>query len=232
METLTISAPATSQQREWLQTIRERYNNVPECVVPYEHTKRLFDIVVSSTLLFLLFPLFLILSMLVSLSSPGPVFYKSIRMGLHGRPFEFLKFRSMMVDSDTLVLNLKSANEKEGPIFKIRKDPRTTKIGRWMRKFSLDELPQLWNVFLGEMSLVGPRPPLPQEVVEYPERYLARLTVQPGITCYWQISGRSDLTFEEWMELDLKYIKDMNFWTDFKILCKTPLAVITGKGAY
>ncbi|KAA0237322.1 MAG: sugar transferase, partial [Armatimonadetes bacterium] len=168
----------------------------------------------------------------VKLTSKGPVIYKSTRVGLGGRHFQFLKFRSMYVDADRRQAELLAQNEKDGPIFKMKNDPRITPIGRALRRYSLDELPQLWNVFVGEMSLVGPRPPLPREVEQYTEDCLERLSVKPGITCYWQIMGRSDLSFEEWMELDKRYLREMGVWTDLKILLLTPIAVFRGDGAY
>jgi lipopolysaccharide/colanic/teichoic acid biosynthesis glycosyltransferase len=198
----------------------------------YRLVKRALDVVVSGTMLLLLFPLFALVGVLVFLTSPGPICYESTRIGLCGRPFRFLKFRSMRRNADRIRENLEEANEKDGPIFKMRRDPRITPIGRILRKFSIDELPQLIHVLKGEMTLVGPRPPLPSEVLQYEEEWLGRLSVKPGLTCFWQIQGRSDLSFEEWMELDLKYVRERNLWLDLKILAKTPAAVLFGKGAY
>lgn len=200
--------------------------------VRYAFAKRVADIFVSFSLLLLLLPLFIVLSIAVKLSGPGPVFYKSTRIGLCGRPFTFIKFRSMRTDADKQLQELAQQNEKDGPIFKMKSDPRITKIGAFLRKYSLDELPQLWSVFTGEMSIVGPRPPIPREVAQYDDYAIQRLTVKPGITCYWQIMGRSRLSFEEWMDLDHKYLRDMSFWTDCMILIKTPIAVVKGDGAY
>jgi len=200
--------------------------------VRYAFVKRVADIVVSFILLLLLLPLFIVLAIAVKLSGPGPVFYKSTRIGLCGKPFTFIKFRSMRTDADKLLQELAQHNEKDGPIFKMKSDPRITKIGAFLRKYSLDELPQLWSVFTGDMSIVGPRPPIPREVAQYDDYAIQRLTVKPGITCYWQIMGRSRLSFEEWMDLDHKYLKEMSFWTDCMILIKTPLAVLKGDGAY
>jgi lipopolysaccharide/colanic/teichoic acid biosynthesis glycosyltransferase len=138
----------------------------------------------------------------------------------------------MYVDADRRLAELRGVNEKDGPIFKMKNDPRITPVGRFLRKFSLDELPQLFNVWRGDMSLVGPRPPIPHEVEQYDEYCLERLGVRPGLTCYWQIMGRSNLSFTEWMELDHRYLREMNLWTDLKILLKTPLAVLRGDGAY
>ena len=160
------------------------------------------------------------------------MFYKGERVGLGGKTFTFIKFRSMYVEADKLLAELAKNNEKDGPIFKMRRDPRVTPVGRFLRKYSLDELPQFLHVLTGEMSLVGPRPPLPREVVQYDEECMVRLSVKPGITCYWQVMGRSSLSFQEWMELDRKYVREMSFWTDLSILAKTPMAVLRGLGAY
>lgn len=200
--------------------------------VPYAIAKRALDVFGSFVLLSLLLPVFAVLAAAIKLTSPGPVFYRSTRVGLCGRPFTFIKFRSMRPDADRLIENLKDENEKDGPIFKMKNDPRVTPIGRFIRRYSLDELPQLWSVFVGDMSLVGPRPPIPREVAQYDECCAQRLRVKPGITCYWQVMGRSHLSFQEWMELDQKYIRDMSFWTDLRILIKTPLAVLRGDGAF
>lgn len=200
--------------------------------VPYAWAKRLFDIVFSLFLLLIFAPLFVILALIVKLTSSGPVFYKSTRIGICGEKFAFIKFRSMRTDADKMLAQLQSANEKDGPIFKMKNDPRITSVGAFLRKYSLDELPQLMSVLTGEMSMVGPRPPLPSEVEQYDELTMQRLTVKPGITCYWQIMGRSSLTFDQWMELDRRYIKEMSFWKDLAIVAKTPLSVIRGDGAY
>ncbi|HVL37883.1 MAG TPA: exopolysaccharide biosynthesis polyprenyl glycosylphosphotransferase [Fimbriimonadaceae bacterium] len=200
--------------------------------VPYAPFKRFLDIVGSVILLVLLLPVYLLIALSVRLTSKGPVFYKCDRVGLGGRVFKFVKFRSMYVDADERLGALMQQNEKDGPIFKMKRDPRITPVGRFLRKYSLDELPQLVNVFKGEMSLVGPRPPLPREVEQYDDYAMQRLSVKPGISCYWQIMGRSDLSFQEWMDLDHRYIREMSFWTDLMILLKTPLAVLRGRGAY
>lgn len=201
--------------------------------VTYAKRKRILDIIGSFVLLVLFFPLFLIIAVLVKATSPGPIFYRSTRIGLCGKKFAFIKFRSMRPDADKHLESLKQHNEKDGPIFKMKEDPRITPVGRILRKYSLDELPQIWSVFIGDMSLVGPRPPLPREVEQYDEHALRRLTVKPGITCYWQIMGRSSLSFAEWIELDNRYIDDMSLWTDLKIMFKTPKAVLfPSDGAY
>lgn len=205
---------------------------IPRRPVSYRVWKRGFDLAVATMLLTLFLPLFVVLSLLVKFSSRGPVFYASTRVGRCGKHFRFLKFRTMYQDADKRLAELMCANEKDGPIFKMKNDPRITPVGRFLRKYSLDELPQLIHVFRGEMSMVGPRPPVPREVEQYDDIARERLTIKPGLTCYWQIQGRSNLTFEEWMALDHKYMQEMSFWTDVKILMQTPRAVLRGEGAY
>lgn len=200
--------------------------------VPYAFWKRVLDMVGSAGLIALLSPVFLIIAVLVKTTSRGPVIYRQVRVGREGCEFVFYKFRSMYEDADRRLQEVLDKNEKAGPIFKIRNDPRVTPVGRFLRKYSLDELPQLFNVLKGDMSLVGPRPPLPREVEQYDDRALQRLSVLPGITCLWQICGRSDTSFEDWLELDSLYVENMSFWLDLKILMKTPLSVIRGDGAY
>ncbi len=201
-------------------------------VITYRKRKRLLDIFGSLLLLVLFAPLMLVISALVKLTSSGPVFYTAKRVGRMGRVFDFYKFRSMYVDADERLKDVLSSNEKDGPIFKMQNDPRMTRVGRFLRHTSMDELPQLINVFRGDMSLVGPRPPLTHEVEKYDDYAMERLAVRPGMTCYWQIMGRSNLSFEEWMRLDHKYLEDMSVVTDLKILLKTPIAVLKGDGAY
>lgn len=215
-----------------LEQARIRPEVIPDRRCEYAKRKRGLDILGSGILIAIFSPLYLILMGLVKFTSRGPVFYAQTRVGKGGKCFRFVKFRSMYVDAEQRLAGLKGQNEKGGPIFKMKNDPRITPVGRFLRKFSLDELPQLFHVFTGKMSLVGPRPPLPHEVEEYSEFHLQRLSVKPGITCYWQIMGRSDLTFDEWMELDHRYLLEMSVWTDLKILAKTPIAVLKGKGAY
>jgi lipopolysaccharide/colanic/teichoic acid biosynthesis glycosyltransferase len=202
------------------------------CHVRYAWAKRTFDLVLASIALLVLFPFICLIALAVKLTSKGPVFYKSERIGYCGKPFMFLKFRSMYPDADRRLAELMEDNEKDGPIFKISNDPRITPFGKFMRRYSLDELPQLVHVFRGEMSMVGPRPPLRREVEQYGPEQLCRLSVKPGLTCYWQIMGRSRLSFDEWMALDRQYIDRMSFWTDLAILVKTPIAVLRGFGAY
>lgn len=201
-------------------------------VIRYRRRKRILDFLGALTLLIILFPLMLTIALLVMLTSKGPVFYVSKRVGLCGKIFPFYKFRSMYVDADKRKAELSDQNEKDGPIFKMKDDPRITKVGKFLRKYSLDELPQFLNVLVGDMSLVGPRPPLPHEVNSYDAYAAERLSVRPGLTCYWQIMGRSDLSFEEWMRLDHKYMQEMSLWVDLKILLLTPWAILRGDGAY
>lgn len=198
----------------------------------YRIARRVLDIVVATFILTLLFPLFLVIALAIRLTSKGPILYRSWRVGLGGKPFLFLKFRTMVNEAERLKLHLSDLNHHDGPIFKSKVDPRITGVGRILRKLSLDEFPQFIHVLLGQMTLVGPRPHLPSEVVQYDELSLQRLSVKPGLTCYWQIRGRSNIGFEEWVKLDLQYIEEMNIITDFKLLLKTPIAVLRGEGAY
>ncbi len=197
----------------------------------YTVMKRALDIGVSALFLVLFCWLYVLIALLVKLTSHGPILYVQTRVGAGGRHFPFLKFRSMVKDADDMKAEIEHLNEADGPVFKIKNDPRVTPIGRVLRKFSLDELPQFVNVLLGHMSLVGPRPPLPTEVEKYGEREWRRLTVRPGITCLWQINGRSEVSFDEWMEMDLDYIRRRSLWLDLCILIKTIPAVIACRGA-
>ena len=194
--------------------------------------KRMLDLVGALIALVLSGPLVLLAALAIKLESRGPVFYRSTRVGRGGRPFTFYKLRSMVNGADRHRHHLSHLNECDGPVFKISRDPRVTMVGRFLRTTSLDELPQLWNVLRGEMSLVGPRPPLPDEVSHYQPWQLRRLDVRPGITCLWQISGRSRIGFEEWMRLDLEYINRQSFPLDFQILLRTIPAVLSREGAY
>jgi exopolysaccharide biosynthesis polyprenyl glycosylphosphotransferase len=196
------------------------------------YVKRPADAFASGLGLVLLSPVFLVLSLLVKLDSRGPVFFKQMRVGKDGREFEFYKFRSMVQDAEQLKNELMHLNELEGPVFKISNDPRITPIGRFLRRTSLDELPQLFNVLRGDMSLVGPRPPLPAEVANYESWQRQKLSVLPGITCLWQISGRNHIGFTEWMRLDIEYIRRQSFGVDLRILLRTLPAVLLRKGAY
>ena len=195
--------------------------------------KRLLDIVASAVLLVLLSPLFLAVAIAIRLEDPGPILFKQKRVGRWGTLFTMWKFRSMFTDAEERKRELMAQNEMEGGVlFKMKDDPRITKVGRIIRKTSIDELPQLWNVFKGEMSLVGPRPPVTQEVDQYSLSDRRRLEVIPGITCIWQVSGRSDIPFDQQVELDVQYIESQSFWNDIKILLKTVPALLFGTGAY
>lgn len=200
--------------------------------VLYAAVKRFIDITLSLISLAVLLPVFLATALAIKLDSNGPVFYAQFRAGINGRPFRMFKFRSMCADADLKQKELLACNEKDGPIFKIMDDPRVTRVGRFIRRFSIDELPQFINVLYGHMSLVGPRPPLLSEVEQYQKHHLGRLVVKPGLTCYWQISGRSNISFDEWVRLDLAYINNRTILVDIKILLLTIPAVLSGKGAY
>lgn len=194
--------------------------------------KQLFDYVAAAVLVVLLSPLLLATAIAVKLSSAGPVLFRQERCGLNGRRFVLYKFRSMVANAERLQRRLQSRNEVSGPVFKIRNDPRVTAVGRWIRKLSIDELPQLFNVLKGEMSLVGPRPPLPSEVEQYERWQRRRLSMKPGITCLWQIKGRTHVDFEDWMRLDLQYIDNWSLLLDFRILLRTVGVVLLRRGAY
>lgn len=194
--------------------------------------KRLIDIVFSFVGLLILSPLFIAIAILIKLDSPGPIFYVSPRIGRKGKIFKFYKFRSMYAGAEKDLDKLSERNEKDGPIFKMENDPRETKIGRFIRKYSIDELSQLWNVLKGDMSLVGPRPPTPSEIDRYKDWELKRVNVIPGMTSPYVIQGRSNLSFGEWVRSDLDYIENWSLGLDLKILLKTVPAIIKGEGAY
>jgi len=194
--------------------------------------KRTLDVWGGAALLVLLAPVMALIAIAVKLTSTGPVFFRQVRSGANGRPFVMYKFRSMCQDAETLQAGLAAANEMSGPVFKMRNDPRLTPVGRFIRRSSLDELPQLWNVVRGEMSLVGPRPPVPSEVLRYKSWQRRRLSMKPGLTCLWQVSGRSQIVdFDQWMKLDLEYIDSWSLGLDLQILVKTFPAVFSGRGA-
>jgi len=194
--------------------------------------KRALDLVGASIALVLSAPVMLLAALAIKIETHGPVLYRSTRVGRGGKPFTFYKLRSMVNGADRHRHHLSHLNECDGPVFKISRDPRVTVVGRFLRTTSLDELPQLWNVLRGDMSLVGPRPPIPDEVSHYQPWQMRRLDVRPGLTCLWQISGRSRIGFEEWMRLDLEYIQRRSFRLDFRILLRTIPAVISREGAY
>ncbi len=192
--------------------------------------KRLLDIVLSGFALVVLAPVLLGIAIAIRITSPGPILFTQIRSTLRGRTFKMLKFRTMVPNAESIREDLLQRNEVSGPVFKIKDDPRITPLGRWLRRYSLDELPQLWNVFMGEMSLVGPRPPLPSEVELYENWQRRRLSMRAGCTCLWQIGGRNETSFEEWMRLDLKYIDTWSLGLDVHILVKTMGTVLRGTG--
>ena len=195
--------------------------------------KRLLDIVISGTALLMFSPFLLLVALLVYLDDPGPIFYTQTRVGLDGRLFPFYKFRSMRVGADKMKDQLIQQNEsKDGVIFKMKNDPRITRVGKHLRRFSIDEAPQILNVLLGDLSIVGPRPPVPREVALYTLEDRKRLHVKPGLTCFWQIQGRSEIPFKEQVRLDLQYISSQGFWMDLWIIVKTVPAVLLGRGAY
>ena len=194
--------------------------------------KRWFDIVVSGFFLVALSPLFALIALSIRFEDGKPVIFEQIRVGKHGKHFKMYKFRSMRPDAEKQLEKLLAQNHhKEGVTFKIKDDPRLTRVGKWLRKFSFDELPQFYNVFKGDMSLVGPRPPVPREVAMYTLADRRRLAVKPGITCFWQIGGRAEIDFSGQVDLDVQYIEQQSLFTDIKILARTVPAVLSGKGA-
>ncbi|MGG7145246.1 sugar transferase [Clostridium butyricum] len=187
----------------------------------YEFLKRLMDIICSMSALIVLAPILIVVAILIKIESKGPVIFSQERVGINNKKFKMYKFRSMVVNAENMKEKLEKQNERKGPMFKIKNDPRVTTIGRFIRKTSIDELPQLINILKGEMSIVGPRPSLPKEVIQFEPWMLERLKVKPGLTCYWQVQGRDHIEFEDWMRLDVKYVKDRNFLLDIKLIFKT-----------
>lgn len=187
----------------------------------YNMAKRALDIIASTLGLIILSPILLVVAILIKLESKGPAIFSQKRIGLNKKEFKMHKFRSMVQNAEELKEKLAKENEMSGPMFKMKNDPRVTKVGRFIRKTSIDELPQLINVLKGDMSLVGPRPSLPKEVEKFEPWMLRRLQVKPGLTCYWQVSGRNNIDFENWMKLDLQYVNDRSFWLDLKLILKT-----------
>lgn len=216
--------------------LKEELGNVPvtgiEDRVVYRFVKRAFDVVFSATVLVVFCWLFAIIAILIKVDDPkAPVFFSQERVGKDGRTFRMLKFRSMCVDAEEKLADLKELNEKTGPVFKIAEDPRITRVGKWLRKLSLDELPQFINVLRSDMSIVGPRPALPAEVATYDDYQRQRLLVKPGLTCYWQTRrNRDSITFDEWVDLDLLYIKKCSVWVDLKLIIQTIGVVLTAQG--
>lgn len=205
-----------------------------KAVIFFAHgLKRIFDILASGTALMVASPVFLLTAVAIKLEDGGPVFFRQMRVGYRGKQFGMWKFRSMVTNAEALKLKLQEQNEMAGGVlFKMKNDPRITKVGHFIRKYSIDELPQFWNVLVGDMSVVGPRPALAKEVAEYTPEDRQRLLAKPGLTCLWQVGGRSDIDFAGQVRLDVQYIRSSSLWTDFKLLFLTIPAVLMGKGAY
>jgi lipopolysaccharide/colanic/teichoic acid biosynthesis glycosyltransferase len=227
----TFHAPLGRWRLRW--HLRWKYLLWRQLIGGTHAAKRGLDILASSCALFLLSPLFLFVALLIKFEDHGPVVFSQVRVGRFGRGFKMYKFRSMRPGSEARLKELLDKNHHNlGVTFKIKDDPRITRVGRWLRKYSFDELPQLFNVLIGDMSLVGPRPPLPREVALYSLADRRRLAVKPGITCIWQISGRAEIDFPGQVRLDVQYIESQSLWQDIKILGKTIPAVLSGTGAY
>lgn len=199
--------------------------------ITYKFIKRTIDILGSITGLLVLSPILLIVMAAIKIESKGPIVFSQVRVGYKGRKFKMYKFRSMVQNAEELKKKLESQNEMDGPMFKMKNDPRVTNVGRIIRKTSLDEIPQLINVLKGDMSLVGPRPSLENEVKEFDDWMLKRLDVKPGLTCYWQVSGRNDIDFQDWMKLDIKYVEEQSVLVDIKLILKTILVLFGDKHA-
>ena len=197
----------------------------------YRAVKKVFDVCFSLICLIGLIPLFLIIAAAIRIDSPGPVFFVQTRVGKDGKPFRMVKFHSMCADAEEKLDSLQKLNERDGPVFKIKHDPRVTRVGHILRKTCLDELPQLFNILRGEMSFVGPRPALPKEVEQYTPYQRGRLAATPGLTCYWQVSKDTCTTFDEWVALDLKYIREQSVRVDLRLIFATIRIVFSGKGA-
>lgn len=194
--------------------------------------KRLVDVLLACIGLLASAPIWLAVVIAIKLDSPGPALFVQDRVGFHGRVFRFYKFRSMHVNAERRLAEIQAQNEVDGPVFKMRRDPRVSRVGAFLRRTSLDELPQLLNVLKGDMSMVGPRPPLPREVEKYRPGDVIRLSVKPGLTCLWQVRGRSTLSFDTWMEYDREYVRDLSLWLDVRILVRTVWAVLSCRGAF
>lgn len=197
----------------------------------YEYIKRIIDVLGSLIGLVVLSPILIIISILIKVDSKGNIIFSQTRIGRHGKSFKMYKFRSMVINAEELKKTLEDKNEMSGPMFKVKDDPRITKIGKFIRKTSIDELPQLINILKGEMSLVGPRPSLPSEVEKFEPWMKKRLEVRPGLTCYWQVMGRNNIDFEDWMRLDIKYVKERNIFIDIKLIVETFFVLLGDKNA-
>ncbi len=212
--------------------LREDLEKIYRNKMTYRVGKRIFDFCASLCAIIVLFIPMLIVALIIYVDDPnGSPFFTQNRVGKNGKVFKFYKFRSMVVNAEDLLESLQEQNEKTGPVFKMKEDPRITKIGKFIRKTSIDELPQLLNILKGDMSIVGPRPALPKEVCEYDEYSKLRLLVTPGLTCYWQVqNNRDEITFDEWMDMDVQYIKECSFLVDIKLIFKTVKVAVTGQG--
>lgn len=228
------SALLSKEAETWNRHARRKRARWRRVIALSNGLKRLVDVVGSLAAIVLLSPVFLFTALAIKWEDRGPILFKQMRVGERGRLFPMWKFRSMVVNADAIKADLTAANQHgaDGVTFKMKDDPRITRIGKWIRKLSVDEFPQFFNVLRGEMSLVGPRPPVPKEVALYKARHLRRLRAKPGITCLWQIGGRAEIDFEGQVRLDLQYIQSQGFWSDLWILLKTVPAVLFGKGAY
>ncbi|MCC5840255.1 MAG: sugar transferase [Opitutales bacterium] len=228
------SALLSKEAETWNRRARRKRARWRRVIALSNGLKRVVDVVGSLCAILLLSPVFLFTAWAIKREDGGPILFKQMRVGEQGRLFPMWKFRSMVVNADAIKADLTEANQHgaEGVTFKMKDDPRITRIGKWIRKLSIDEFPQFFNVLRGEMSLVGPRPPVPKEVALYKARHLRRLRAKPGITCLWQIGGRAEIDFEGQVRLDLQYIQSQGFWSDLWILLKTVPAVLLGKGAY
>lgn len=198
----------------------------------YYINKRFIDLLGSLCGIVILSPILIVTAIAIKINSKGPVFFVQTRVGKNGKLFKMYKFRSMVVNAEEILRQLKDKNEMSGPMFKIKEDPRITKVGKFIRKTSIDELPQLFNIIKGEMSLVGPRPNLPREVEKFNSWHKQKLLAKPGLTCYWQVMGRNKIGFEEWMKLDIKYIKERSTWVDLKLIFKTFFVLFGDRNAY
>lgn len=218
-------------ERNYIREKKDFQGITKEESTTYKISKRLLDIICSLLGLIMLSPILLVVSILIKLESKGAVIFSQARVGLNGKEFKMYKFRSMVQNAEELKDKLAQKNEMSGPMFKMKDDPRITKVGKFIRKTSIDEIPQLINILKGEMSLVGPRPSLPKEVSKFEPWMMDRLNVKPGLTCYWQVSGRNNIDFEDWMKLDLKYVEDRNFLLDLKLIFKTFFVLFGDKNA-
>ena len=226
MDSVSKMTVKSTADRSNMRAVYEKKSNV------YKFLKRFFDIVLSGIALLCLSPVFLVTAIAIKLEDGGPAFFTQPRAGKDMKPFKMYKFRSMYVNADEKLKELLKDNEQTGHAFKIKNDPRITKVGKFIRKTSIDELPQLINIIKGDMSIVGPRPILSFQMEECNDYEKQRLIVQPGLTCYWQIGGRTNIKWDEWVELDLNYIEEMSLWTDLKMIVKTVPAVFDSEGAY